>query len=144
MAQNIKVDFCEQDGSAGNNFWGRVAFDLSFYLVIMILLLNLVFGIIIDSFGCIREESNSLEEDIQNKCFICGLPKFELDTKGEGWYKHIYESHNVYNYLYFLIYIEKKQIGDCSGVEKYAKELCQNKDVSFFPIGKALSLQNTH
>jgi hypothetical protein len=108
----------------------------------MMIILNLIFGIIIDSFGCMREESNRLEEDIENKCYICGLPKFEVDTKGEGWYRHIYESHNVYNYLYFLIYIDKKEMGDCSGVEKFAKELCHLKDISFFPISRSLHYED--
>lgn len=108
----------------------------------MILLLNVIFGIIIDAFGYMRENANKLLDDIENKCYICGLPKFELDTKGEGWYKHIYESHNVYHYLYFLIYIEKKPIGDCSGVEKFVKELCGKNQISFFPIGRAMSIEN--
>src|SRR3990167_4204527 len=92
------------------DYWQRIAFDFTFFLVIMVLLLNVIFGVIIDSFSSMREELNRLSEDVENKCYICGLQKFELDTKGEGWYRHIYESHNVYNYLYFLIYIEKKDM----------------------------------
>jgi hypothetical protein len=118
-------------------------FDFTFFIVIMILILNIIFGIIIDAFGNQREENKKLEEDIENKCYICGLDKFELDTKGEGWYKHIYQHHNVYNYLYFLIYIDKKNAGDCSGVEKYVKELCGRNSVSFFPIGRSMSIDQT-
>jgi hypothetical protein len=122
-------------------YWQRVVFDFTFFVVVMILLLNVIFGIIIDAFGNMREHENRLLDDIENKCYICGLAKFELDTKGEGWYRHIYESHNLYNYLYFLIYLEKKDIGDCSGVEKFAKELSQKNDISFFPISRSMSIE---
>lgn len=118
-----------------------MVFDFTFFVVVMILLLNVVFGIIIDAFGNMREYANKLQDDIENKCYVCGLAKFELDTKGEGWYRHIYESHNVYNYLYFLIYLDKKDIGDCSGVEKFAKELSERNDIAFFPIGRSMSIE---
>ena len=136
--QSIEVQYYHLENQS---YWERVLFDFTFFVVMMILLLNVIFGIIIDAFGNMRENSNKLLEDIENKCYICGLPKFELDTKGEGWYRHIYESHNVYNYLYFLIYLDKKDIGDCSGVEKYAKELSQKNDISFFPICRAMSIE---
>ena len=109
----------------------------------MIYLMNIIFGIIIDSFSCMREEDTRLKDDIENKCFVCGLPKFELDTKGEGWYKHIFDSHNIYNYLYFLIYIDKKMMGDCSSVEKYVKEMCKKNNIYFFPIGRSLSIEKS-
>ena len=42
----------------------------------------------------------------------------------------------------FLIYIDKKEMGDCSGVEKFAKELCHLKDISFFPISRSLHYED--
>ena len=61
--------------------------------------------------------------------------------RGNGWYEHIYKEHNVYAYLNFCIYVEKKDMTECNGVEKYAKGLIEKKDISFVPQAKALALE---
>ena len=53
-------------------YWGRYAFDLTFYVMIIVLLLNLIFGIIIDAFAAMRDERNEVEREVKEKCFICG------------------------------------------------------------------------
>ena len=51
----------------------RLLFDLSFFfLVIVIIIQNLVFGVIIDTFSDLRAEKNKDEDMIKNTCFICG------------------------------------------------------------------------
>ena len=47
-------------------------FDFSFFVLINIVLLNIIFGIIIDTFGELRDQRNELEDEILNKCYICG------------------------------------------------------------------------
>jgi hypothetical protein len=37
-------------------FYGRFFFDLSFFILIIIILLNIIFGIIIDTFAELRDE----------------------------------------------------------------------------------------
>ena len=39
-------------------------------------MINIVSGIIIDTFGSLREEENAKTSDIQDICFICGLEKY--------------------------------------------------------------------
>ena len=120
----------------------RWFYDFIFFVLVLIILLNIVFGIIIDAFGDLRDKRNDLEENINGKCFICGLPKFMLDTKGEGWYKHIYKNHNVYNYMFFYIAMQEKDMLDCNGVEKYIKEkISQGPDISFIPQGRAIGVK---
>ena len=62
--------------------------------------------------------------------------------RGNGWFEHIYKEHNIYAYLNFCIYIEKRDITECNGIEKYVKEMIEKKDISFIPQGEALALQN--
>lgn len=65
-----------------------------------------------------------------------------LDTKGEGWYTHIYKNHNVYNYLFFYIAMQEKNMLDCNGVEKYIKEkIDTGVDIGWIPQGRCLSIQ---
>jgi inositol 1,4,5-triphosphate receptor type 1 len=43
--------------------------------------MNLVFGIIIDAFGDMRDSRKEQDEDIINKCFVCGINRFEFEVK---------------------------------------------------------------
>ena len=42
----------------GDNFLLRNVFDLSFFILINVVLLNIIFGLIIDAFAELRDESN--------------------------------------------------------------------------------------
>lgn len=55
-------------------FW-RIIYDLSFFVVLIIIVLNLIFGVIIDTFGDLRGEKNEKEDILKNTCFICGLER---------------------------------------------------------------------
>ena len=43
-----------------------------FFFVVIIIVLNLIFGVIIDTFADLRSEKQQKEEIIKNSCFICG------------------------------------------------------------------------
>ena len=51
----------------------RLAYDMMFFFVVIILVLNLIFGVIVDTFADLRSERQAKEETIKNSCFICGL-----------------------------------------------------------------------
>jgi inositol 1,4,5-triphosphate receptor type 1 len=50
----------------------RVIYDLVFYFVVIIIILNLIFGVIIDTFADLRSEKQQKDEILKNTCFICG------------------------------------------------------------------------
>ena len=53
----------------------RLIYDMLFFFVVIIIVLNLIFGVIIDTFADLRTEKNNKEEIIKNTCFICGLER---------------------------------------------------------------------
>lgn len=55
-----------------NMFVGRVIYDLLFFFIVIIIVLNLIFGVIIDTFADLRSEKQNKEEILKNTCFICG------------------------------------------------------------------------
>ncbi|KAL8219162.1 UNVERIFIED_CONTAM: Inositol 1,4,5-trisphosphate receptor type 2 [Gekko kuhli] len=67
-------------------FAARVVYDLLFYFIVIIIVLNLIFGVIIDTFADLRSEKQKKEEILKTTCFICGmweqvrgkLPDFKL------------------------------------------------------------------
>jgi hypothetical protein len=42
------------------------------------IIVNLLFGIILDSFAELREKASFTKEDIKNKCFICNIDSFTV------------------------------------------------------------------
>jgi hypothetical protein len=48
-------------------------FDVSFFILITIVGLNVVFGIIVDTFSELRKELNTIEDAVKNECFVCSL-----------------------------------------------------------------------
>ena len=55
--------------------------DLSFFVVVIIVMLNIIFGVILDAFAELRDADKARQEDIQNRCVICGLEKFKLEAE---------------------------------------------------------------
>ena len=53
-------------------FFARVIYDLLFFFIVIIITLNLIFGVIIDTFADLRSEKQQKEEILKNTCFICG------------------------------------------------------------------------
>jgi hypothetical protein len=53
----------------------RIIYDMLFYFIVIIIVLNLIFGVIIDTFADLRSEKQTKEEVIKNSCFICGLER---------------------------------------------------------------------
>lgn len=73
---------------------GRFMFDNSSNIFLVIIMVNIVAGIIIDTFGSLREEEGDKIRDIEDKCFICGNLKTTFDrlsdnTSGGGFAHHI-------------------------------------------------------
>ena len=57
-------------------FWGRFFFDISFFFIVKMVLLNVIAGIIIDAFNELRDELNNRSNFKNNQCFICGLSRW--------------------------------------------------------------------
>lgn len=53
-------------------FPARVIYDLLFFFIVIIIVLNLIFGVIIDTFADLRSEKQKKEEILKTTCFICG------------------------------------------------------------------------
>lgn len=59
-------------------FPARVVYDLLFFFIVIIIVLNLIFGVIIDTFADLRSEKQKKEEILKTTCFICGEAPLHL------------------------------------------------------------------
>ena len=66
---------------ANGKYWNYWVFTLAFYIIINILFINIIFGIIIDTFGELRDMRKALIKDVEDKCFICGVDSYDFETK---------------------------------------------------------------
>ena len=65
-------------------FMVRFAFDNIYFILLMIIMINIVSGIIIDTFGTLREELNEYNFDLENYCFICGFDKEVIEKSSKN------------------------------------------------------------
>lgn len=124
-------------------FLGEMVFELSFFIIILTLFLNVIFGMIIDSFGDLRDQKNAYDEDRKNVCFICGIDRSEFERHA-NFDNHTKYEHNPRNYVYYLFYILEKQKSDSinlTDIESHVLECYQSKKTDWIPIGRSLTLE---
>ncbi|XP_040008243.1 inositol 1,4,5-trisphosphate receptor type 3 isoform X4 [Xiphias gladius] len=121
-------------------FPARVVYDLLFYFVVIIIVLNLIFGVIIDTFADLRSEKQKKEEILKTTCFICGLERDKFDNKTVSFEEHIKLEHNIWNYLYFIVLVREKNQTDYTGPESYVAHMIKNNNLDWFPRMQAMSL----
>nr|XP_057941160.1 inositol 1,4,5-trisphosphate receptor type 3 [Doryrhamphus excisus] len=121
-------------------FPARVVYDLLFYFIVIIIVLNLIFGVIIDTFADLRSEKQKKEEILKTTCFICGLERDKFDNKTVSFEEHIKLEHNIWNYLYFIVLVREKNKTDYTGPESYVALMIKNNNLDWFPRMQAMSL----
>ena len=123
-----------QEGSS----YGRFVVDFSFFVIIILLFLNMINGIIINTFSQLREEQEIKKFDVENNCFICNLDKNTFQKKKINFIHHVQKQHGIKDYLLFLINIKLKPEKDLDPDETRCIDALKINDVSFFPCEKAL------
>lgn len=124
-----------------------MVYDLLFFFVVIIIVLNLIFGVIIDTFADLRSEKQRKEEILKTTCFICGaceneaaqtvhevqvliqtnvlagLERDKFDNKTVTFEEHIKSEHNMWHYLYFLVLVRVKDPTEYTGPESYVAQM---------------------
>ncbi|XP_063040140.1 ryanodine receptor 3-like [Engraulis encrasicolus] len=93
----------------------RILFDITFFFFVIVILLAIIQGLIIDAFGELRDQQEQVKEDMETKCFICGIGNDYFDTTPHGFETHTLQEHNLANYLFFLMYIINKDETEHTG-----------------------------
>lgn len=117
---------------------GRILFDISFFVLITTIGLNVVFGIIVDSFSELRDEKNKIEEKMTGECFICGLKSTDFDRFGNGWEHHIKKEHHMWDYLYLLRHLDEKDATEFTFLEQHVAQKLYRNENNFYPFGRSL------
>lgn len=87
----------------------RWVVDLLFFVTVIVMLLNIIFGIVIDTFAQQRDLQKQIKENIENVCFVCGIDRNTFDRKHPiGFEHHRLIEHNIWHYLSFIVHLDIK------------------------------------
>lgn len=115
-------------------FGVKFIFDVSFFLIVKIILYNILFGIIIDTFAQLREQKNFMDSDKKNKCFICNFERFTFDKESEGGFtRHISKDHNLWYYVYYIVHLKSKDNTEYTGIESFVSYQFEIQNIGWMP-----------
>ncbi|XP_071962240.1 ryanodine receptor 2-like isoform X3 [Antedon mediterranea] len=119
----------------------RIIFDITFFFFVIVILLAIIQGLIIDAFGELRDQLEQVKNDMETKCFICGIGKEYFDKVPHGFDEHTLKEHDFSNYMFFLMYLINKDETEHTGQESYVWQLYQERCWDFFPVGDCFRKQ---
>lgn len=76
----------------------------------------------IDTFAELRDQRQKIEDDKRNLCFICGVDRQSLEKNGEEFEVHIKQKHYLWNYIYYIYILEKKDSTEYTGLEYWISD----------------------
>lgn len=114
----------------------RTIYDILFHILLVWILGNVFVGLIVDTFGELRDINWSRENDLNNICFICQISRDECLKKNIDFDEHVKKEHNVWNYVYFLTYLHLSNANDFNRVENTVWEKLIEQDFGWIPIAE--------
>jgi len=127
----------------GEVYIQRIIFMLLFFIILGALLFNMVTGIIVDTFSSLREETATRLEKLKSESFISGISRDMYDQMGLKFDDLIQKDQNMWNYIFFHLYLDKKDKTELTGAERYVLRQITRKDNSWFPVLQSFQLQQT-
>ena len=118
------------------HFWPfvhRFAFDLLFFWLIEAIMLKIVYGIILDSFGELRQAHYLIEQDMANNCFICNVEKDECEKNNISFQEHCNEVHNVWDYAFYMITLRMQDPTNLNSINTRNRKRIIEKGVDWLP-----------
>ena len=117
-------------------FINRFIFDALFYLIVVSLIFQMFLSVIIDYFNETRENSETFNETMETECIVCGIDREKIEKINPNdkiaFDKHITNCHNVFNYLYYLMYLQSIDDKDVI-IDEGVWNLHLDKNLSYLP-----------
>lgn len=144
-----------------------VLFTLSYFFAVGVILLNIIFAIIVDTFGQLRDRQQDIQMEQYIRCFICSIESdtFQKQNSKKAskalsrqyganrFQRHIEEDHNPWHYLWFFWHLKIKtwdlttpqQVARTLTPKEYYvyKQITRGDFLSFIPIDRAIVLEKT-
>ncbi|KAJ1362416.1 myo-inositol transporter itr1 [Parelaphostrongylus tenuis] len=70
------------------------------------------------------------------------LKYIQFDNRSVTFEEHQAEEHNLWHYLYFIVWLQIKDETEFTGPESYVAQCVKNRNLDWFPRMRAISLQD--
>ena len=124
-----------------NHYISRLIVDDIYFLLIVIIMIDLVFCIIIGSFDELRHRNQKYNTDMENYCLICNSNRRLLEKMRINFDEHINKSHNCWNYIEYMISLKLKDMHDLNAINQYVRTKIERNDISFLPTCKDILIK---
>ena len=124
-----------------DSYWSEFIFDWLFYFMIILIMLNIVNGIIVDTFQALREENNTKQRIRDNVCYICSINKAKFEMKGIDYNYHLNKEHCILNYFHYILKILRTDEQDLNSMDYAVFKAISKESTEFFPVKRAISLE---
>ena len=130
--QMIRVSF-ERNNA---HYISRIFYDVTYFLICIIIMIDLVFGILLGTFSKLREEERMKENDRINHCFICHKSRAVVEKNKEDFDVHRNVTHYIWNYVEYMIFLNLSDFHDLNASNSFARECLNNNSYIFLPTCK--------
>ena len=135
-------------GLTVNAFWieeplpvEAIPFNMTYFIVINLILTSVISAIIIDTFIRLRRELIWRQSDTEDRCFIWNIDRDTFDKLRLNFRDHIKKEHHMWNYLFFRAYLDEIDESEMTGQETYIYNEIKNKRIKYYPIKKAITVE---
>ena len=103
----------------GGQYLARMAYDSIFFVWVGIILMNIITGLMLDTFGAMRENEARRKDIRSSECFMCGLLRSEYTIGSFEDHQHV--EHDPWLYVHFVAYLLAKDPSKDTGVESFVR-----------------------
>jgi len=125
----------------------RVLYDSVFFVWVGIVLVNIIVGLMVDTFSSIREEKQSRADILDSVCFVCGTMRqtyedLSLGGSAPTFDQHLSDEHDPWIYVHYIAYLKKKDPTEDSGVESYVRQQVEENALDWIPSRTSFFLES--
>ena len=112
----------------------KTFYIMTFLIWWAFLLQPIIQGQIIDAFSQLRNKSVSATQDLNQRCFISGISRFDFNNYPGEWECRA-GGRYAWNFFLYLRHIEKIDLQDRNGMEASVMDAFESGSGAFLPVG---------
>src|SRR5437870_5562232 len=79
-------------------YWSHFILSWIFYFIVILIMLNIINGIIIDTFQDLREKNERQDDCRYNMCYVCSNERSRFEMCGLDFEEHRKKEHSIKEY----------------------------------------------
>eukprot|EP00928_Gymnodinium_smaydae_P093600 TRINITY_DN7787_c1_g1_i3.p1 TRINITY_DN7787_c1_g1~~TRINITY_DN7787_c1_g1_i3.p1 ORF type:complete len:2094 (-),score=438.59 TRINITY_DN7787_c1_g1_i3:166-6282(-) len=134
-------------GPSSPDFTSRSFFDVSYFIVFGIFILNTIVALIVDSFSASRKEGEEREHLLMTQTFISAIDRGAIESVtqrhgiADGFHYHETQKQPKWDYMAMVFHLREKDELDYTGPEQTIRQMIENSDTQWMPLGRSMLLE---